>query len=528
VDMGMPEKAEEQYSLALAADPKNVTTLSSYGNLLLEMGKKEGAEKQYKLALKADPKHIETRCNYGHVLSEMGRLKEAEEQYKIILETNPNNVKVHLNYGFLLKQMGRLEEAETQYKVAIRTDPKYARARSSYGFLLLETGRLEEANEQIKAAIELDPKNPDIHGIYSLLLFSRNLEKEAIGEMKLASSLFRENGDTIKENLVLAWLYEEFANRYYDSKSYRKFVEFAEASGDKYIDAGKQAGDKLKGISLTRGYLLKGKARILKLNFRPPYNIEMFTKILNDIDDVSKFYKNAAGATSENNPICNACSVSMSCLSEMLGYMLAVARQEKVPALKGETENWKKGLASCEKIYIGNEKSEKFLLSLNKLMVRLENLNKSKDFTILQEEKELKEYIRELSEIARNIEGTVEKIMQDSAKQMDIYKLKTIPYIGTGTKLIANSTYIITTANANAELESISPIESRADQKTTGFEPAPETNVLNTPESDKSSGMLKWIYNPQMKISMRSVGAIVVTVVLVLILTGIVLSRFSP
>jgi hypothetical protein len=275
---------------------------------------------------------------------------------------------------------------------------------------------------------------------------------------------------------------------------------------------------------LTRGYLLKGKARILKLDFRPPYNTETFTKILNSIDDVSKFYKNAAEATSEDYQICNACSVSMSCLSEMLGYMLAVVKQEKVPELKGETENWKRGLASCEKIYLGNEKSEKFLQSLNKLMVRIENLNKSKEFTILQEERELKEYIRELSEIARNIEGPVEKIIQDSAKKMDIYKLKTIPYIGTGTKLIVNSTYIITTANKNAELEPIPPIESRADQKITDYEHASEKNGLHMPESDKSSSMLKWIYNPQMKISMRSVGAIVVTVALVLILTGIVLT----
>ncbi len=350
--------------------------------------------------------------------------------------------------------MGRLEEAETQYKLVLSTDPKYARAHLNYGFLLLETGRLEEARKQFKVAIELDPKKPDIHGIYSLLLFSRNLEKEAIGEMKVASSLFRENGDIIKEHLVLAWLYEELANRYYNSKNYSKFGEFAEVSGDKYIEAGKQAGDKLKGISLTRGYLLKGKARILKLNFRPPYNIEMFTKILNGIDDASKFYKKTAEASSEDNQTFNACSISMSCLSEMLGYMLAVVKQEKVPELKGEIENWKRGLASCEKIYLGNEKSKTFLQSLYKLMVRIENLNKSKEFTILQEERELKEYIRELNEIARNIEGPVEKIIQDSAKKMDIYKLKTIPYTGTGTKLIANSTYIIATANANAELES--------------------------------------------------------------------------
>jgi hypothetical protein len=108
--------------------------------------------------------------------------------------------------------------------------------------------------------------------------------------------------------------------------------------------------------------------------------------------------------------------------------MLTVIKQEKVPELKGEVENWKKELDSCEKIYQGNEKSEKLLQSLNKLIVRIENYNKSKEFVILKEERELKEYVRELSEIARNLEGPVEKINQDSAQKIEIYKFKTISY----------------------------------------------------------------------------------------------------
>ena len=54
------EEAEEQYKLALASDPKDVSTHSNYGILLKQLGRKEEAEEQYKLALASDPQ----RCDH--------------------------------------------------------------------------------------------------------------------------------------------------------------------------------------------------------------------------------------------------------------------------------------------------------------------------------------------------------------------------------------------------------------------------------------------------------------------------------
>jgi hypothetical protein len=107
---------------------------------------------------------------------------------------------------------------------------------------------------------------------------------------------------------------------------------------------------------------------------------------------------------------------------------------------------------------------------------------------------------------------------------MDVYKLKAISYTGTGTRLIESSAKTI----ASTGLKSVPPIESRANQKITDYKRTSRTSELYTSESNKSSGILNWIYNPQMKISMKSAGAIIVTVALVIVLTGIVLSRLSP
>jgi tetratricopeptide (TPR) repeat protein len=473
------------------------------------MGRLEEAKEQYKLALKTNPNDADIHSNYGLLLSEMGKPEKAEKQYKLALEADPKHVATHHSYGLFLKQMGRPEEAEEHYKLALRIDPKNVRAHSNYGNLLIEAGRLEEAEKQFKVAIGLDPKKPDIHGAYSILLFSRSLEIESIEEMKLASRLFKENGDIIREHLVLAWLYEEFANKYSNLKNYNKSGEYAELSGNEYIEAANQAGEKFKVTSFTRGYTLKGRANIQKLDFQPPYNVEMFKKIINGINDASKCYKNAAEAYPKDNRIYNACSVSMSCLSEILDYLLAIITQENVPKPEGEIVRWKEDLANCEKICKVDVKGETFIQSLYKLIARIENLNENTKSVMWKEEKTFNEYVEELSEVARNIEGPLQKIIGDSAKQMDNCRLKIIPHAGIKANYSTDSTDI------NKELELNPPIEPIDDNE-------------NTPESKKHSMMLKWIHNPQAKSSVKSAGNIIVLLVLAIILTGVMLKKFSP
>jgi len=375
-----------------------------YGNLQTELGRKEEAGELYKVALKADLSNVNTLCNYGKFLKDIGRLKEAEEQYKFALKDEPNNVNIHCNYGNFLKEIGRMEEAKEQYEIAIK----------------------------------LEYNSPSIYSAYGLLLLSMNLEGEAIKEIKIASRLFGKNGDKVKEHLSLAWLYEELANKYYKLKDYKKSGEYAEVSGAEYIEAGKQAGEKSKDISFTRGFILKGKAEIRKLELQPPYNIENFIEVINGIYDASYFYRKAAEVSPKENEIYNACSVSMLCLSEMLDYMLAVINQKNVPRLEEEIGKWENQLTVSKQMYRSSQRGEAFIQSLYKLMACIENLENYKKFCMWTDERAFEQCIEELREIARNIEGPLQKIIEDSATQMDICRRKITPYVGTKTGYISN------------------------------------------------------------------------------------------
>ncbi|WP_292379063.1 tetratricopeptide repeat protein [Methanosarcina sp. UBA289] len=415
---------------------------------------------------------------------------EAEEQYKLALESDPKHVNTHYNYGILLSDMGRLDEAEEQYKLALESDPNDASTHSNYGILLQKIGRLEQAEEQYRIAINLDPKMPNSHGAYSLLLFSQNLEEEAIKETGIASRLFRENGDAVKEHLSFAWLYEKFTNKYYNLKDYNKSGEYAEISGDEYIEAGKQAGESFKNTSLTKGYTLKGRAKIRKLELQPPYEIEKFKEIMSGIYEASKFYKNAAEISPKDNQTCNACSISMLCLSEMLDYMLAVMKQKNVPRLEDEIEKWKKQLAVSEQIYKGSIKGEAFVQSLYKLMACIENLDKYKKFAMWKEEKAFEECVEELKEIAGNIEGPLQKIIEDSAAQMDVCRRSIMPYAGTET------------GQFELETPKINNIDMPVDSK--------QEDLKKSKERKKGNKIVKWVMSHPIK----SAGSVIFAVIL--------------
>jgi len=228
-------------------------------------------------------------------------------------------------------------------------------------------------------------------------------------------------------------------------------------------------------------------------NSRTRSNIEIYKNIMNDIYDASKYYQKAAEASLKENKICNACSLSMKCLYEMLDYMLAVTRQEKVEKLENEIEKWKEDLSKCKMIYMGNEKGENFIQSLYQMITCIEKLDKYKKYAMWKEEKTFEECIKKLNEITKNTEGPLQKIIDDSAKQMDICKSKIISYKGTETKHFLDIDKI-------QDLESKNPIES-------------ETNPVFLSPKNKLPPGSNWIGNYPIKMIIQILIAVIATVI---------------
>ena len=405
------------------------------------------------MALALDPNHLNAHYNYGNLLKEMVRNDEAEEQYKMALEIDPNHLNAHSNYGILLNETGRNDEAEEQYKMALEIDPNHLNTHSNYGILLNETGRNDEAEEQYKMVLEIDPNNANVHGAYSFLLFDIGKDKKALAEMKIASRLFREEEDSVMEHLVLAWLYEQYAEKYYtrgtarkeknkkSSGYFRKSGKYAGLSGDEYIEAGKHAGDEGKGLYLSQGYTLKGRSEIRRLEFsfqdiirlrirnlrNDDYDVAKFELIMNGVQNAANYYKKSAKHSPIRDIQCDACSKCMSVLSSILGYMLATIRYKTVPELSVKMKEWDEALSIADMTFKVQEKSDKgrkFVESLRKFGSCIENLEKYKSSTMPDDKRALNDCMDELNEVALNIEGPLQEILDDSAKRMDKCKIK--------------------------------------------------------------------------------------------------------
>jgi hypothetical protein len=154
---------------------------------------------------------------------------------------------------------------------------------------------------------------------------------------------------------------------------------------------------------------------------------------MNGINAASKCYKKAAEVSPTDNQICNACSLSMRCLSEILNYMLAVTKQEKITKLKDKVEEWEKNLEICKNAYSESEKGKNFIQSLYKMIMCTENFEEYKKYNTWEEKRDLKECIDDLIEIAKNIEGPLQKVIGDATKQMNYCKSETL-YKGTETR----------------------------------------------------------------------------------------------
>jgi tetratricopeptide (TPR) repeat protein len=225
-ELGRKTEAEEQYRLAIEADPKFAPAYSNLGILLYELGRKMEAEEQYRLAIKAAPNLGPAYSNLGNLLYELGRKTEAEEQYRLAIKVDPKFAPAYLILGSLLNELGRKTEAEEQYWLAIKADPKFALAHNIYANLLREKGKFSEADKEVRIALDINPFDPYSLRTYGDILSGEGWLDEAEKEYK--SALEHSDGT---EDSVKSEIHNNLGLVYAQKKLYEKARdEFSEAT----------------------------------------------------------------------------------------------------------------------------------------------------------------------------------------------------------------------------------------------------------------------------------------------------------
>lgn len=120
---GLPDKAEQQYLLALSQMPSFVDARNALALLYLRKGMVDQAIEQYLLALQEKPDWSRGHNNIAVIYARKGALDKAIEHFELAAKINPRDPEVHYNLGNVFLEEGLNRRAFEEFQKALMLDP---------------------------------------------------------------------------------------------------------------------------------------------------------------------------------------------------------------------------------------------------------------------------------------------------------------------------------------------------------------------------------------------------------------------
>lgn len=122
------DRAEQEYKLLWAHNPKDADTLCSLGDISYRRGLFGMAEKLLKDALSRQPDHPHALANLAMTLAQLGKDEESLEMYKKVPGTSEGDA--YCRVAFVMTMQKRPEDAIRYYQSALVREPGNQGARS--------------------------------------------------------------------------------------------------------------------------------------------------------------------------------------------------------------------------------------------------------------------------------------------------------------------------------------------------------------------------------------------------------------
>lgn len=174
---GEPEKAAEQFKIALKIDPKNVQAEQNLGFVYLAMGNVGEAEGKFQNVLRLQPENSSAHYGLGIALRQLKQNEQALREFQKAIEANPELIDAYLHLAALFAAQGKNSEALQVYRKTLplyqkflESNPDHSAVRLQYAKVLIQTEGAEEAKKQLKKILKKEKKeNPLAQESKSLL-----------------------------------------------------------------------------------------------------------------------------------------------------------------------------------------------------------------------------------------------------------------------------------------------------------------------------------------------------------------------
>jgi Tfp pilus assembly protein PilF len=190
-------------------------------------------------AIAADPKDYSLHFNLALAYSLMGKNNEAISEYKNTLEMKPDLYQAELNLGISLLREKRAAEAVPYFTAAAAQKPGEYRPNYYLASAQLGAGDFAKAEQSYQAALAIDPKSPDAELGLAHALAGENKLDDASTHFKKAAEL---NANYRDDLLELASMYEKAKQPEQAMAIYQQFPDnpgAQERLGDLLLKAGK-------------------------------------------------------------------------------------------------------------------------------------------------------------------------------------------------------------------------------------------------------------------------------------------------
>jgi tetratricopeptide (TPR) repeat protein/predicted Ser/Thr protein kinase len=155
---GTPEKAVEQFELAVVLDPNSDDGYRGLAEAYSTLGKPGNAEATYQRAISLRPQYWASYSWLGAFYFRQARYSDAEYMFKKVAELSPDNFRGHSNLGAVYVLQGRYADALETLNKSIAERPTVL-AYSNLGNAYFGLRRFDDAARTFEQGLTFDAKN---------------------------------------------------------------------------------------------------------------------------------------------------------------------------------------------------------------------------------------------------------------------------------------------------------------------------------------------------------------------------------